>query len=338
MQSLALLQKDLKNNDLAPIYLWHGEDRYSLREGVRLIKGSYITEDPSGSGIEILAGKDVSAEEIVYAANTSSFFASRLVIADEIPFFSSETTGSDSQDLERLLMYCEEPNPNTCLILIADKINKKRKLYKAILKNGKVYEFSYPKRYQEWQTWVEEGVKARGKMIRPSEAGFLIEWSGHYTGVLDREIDKLVSYLGEREEITRADISNICIPMAETTVFAMLDAIASGASEKALQKLAEVLTREHYLKVHTMIVRQIRLLLAGTIIRARGGTVEELMEKTGIRSPFEGNKIFRQAGRFSPAKLERTLQDCLETEIALKSGIRNPQLLLEMMVIRFCKH
>ncbi|NLI92420.1 MAG: DNA polymerase III subunit delta [Peptococcaceae bacterium] len=352
--SLETVKKDIQNNLISPVYLWYGEDRYSLAEALKILKEVFLREDPSGCGIETYLGKEISPEEVVEASNTSSFFSRRLVIVDDIPYFnqgkgnsnSGETNrreeiesseGSEGSNLDRLINYCQNPNPAACLVLISEKANRGRKLYKEIAKAGKVLEFTYPKGQTEWLHWVQKEAKIRGKIINASAASFLVESAGHHTGILSQELDKLCLYVGDKPEINQDDISAVSIPLIETSVFAMLDAIAAGNSSTAIHRLTEVLSQEYFLKVHTMIVRQIRLLLAGSILRQRGGTVEKLMEITGIRSSFEANKIFRQAAGFTPEKLCLAMEDCLKTELSLKSSGGNPHLLLEMMVIRFCQ-
>jgi len=353
--SLETVKKDIQNNQIPPIYLWYGEDRYSLTEALKALKAVFLAEDPSGSGIEVFLGKEITTEEVAGSANTSSFFSRRLVIVDDIPYFSQGKGKADGQEddgtrletdpageaegpnTDRLLAYCQNPNPATCLVLISEKVNRGRKLYKEISKAGKIIEFAYPKGQAEWLAWIAKETKAREKNIKPSTAAYLLERVGHNTGILSQELDKLCLYIGKKEDISQADIDAVCISLIETTVFAMLDAIAAGNSREAIQKLSDVLSQEYFLKVHTMFVRQIRLLLAASVLRQRRGTVERFMEVTGIRSPFEGNKIFRQAAGFTPEKLCRALEDCLQTELALKSSGGNPHLLLEMMVIRFCR-
>lgn len=353
--SLEILKKELANKQIPPAYLWYGEDRYSLAEALKLLKDFFRAEDPSGSGIEIFPGENLVAAKVIEAANTSSFFARRLVIVDDLPYFKqakgendskeeeepeadSAWTGNQNEDVEAFLAYLENPNPATCLLLISEKVNKGRKLYKAMAKAGQVLQFSYPKGQAEWLKWIQKEVQARGKKINPATASFLLEWVGHHTGILNRELDKLVLYGGEKKEIHKGDIEAVCVPLIETTIFAMLDAIAAGKTGDALQKLKEVLSQEYHLKVYTMIVRQVRLLLAASLVRRRGERVDEFMKIAGIRTPFEGNKIYRQAAHFAPQKLAEALEDCLQTELALKNSGGNPHLLLEMMVIRFCQN
>lgn len=353
--SLEKLKKDIQNNQIPPIYLWYGEDRYSLTEALKALKAVFLAEDPSGSGIESFLGKDITTEEVAESANTSSFFSRRLVIVDDIPYFSQGKGKADGQEDEstkpvtdpagegegsnsdQLLAYCQNPNPASCLVLISEKVNRGRRLYKEINKTGKIIEFAYPKGQADWLAWIARETKARDKNIKSSTAVYLLDRVGHHTGILSQELDKLCLYVGKKEDIGQADIDAVCISLIETTVFAMLDAIAAGNSREAIQKLSDVLSHEYFLKVHTMFVRQIRLLLAASVLRQRRGTVERFMEVAGVRSPFEGNKIFRQAAGFTPEKLCRALEDCLQTELALKSSGGNPHLLLEMMVIRFCR-
>ncbi|UWG96880.1 DNA polymerase III subunit delta [Dehalobacter sp. DCM] len=351
--TLDAVKIDIANNKIPMIYLWYGEDRYSLMEAVTTIKRHYLQEDPSGSNIEILNGKEHSQEDIVQVANTTAFFSGKLIIVDDFQYFNSgrskgnidtdseneelESAGSDKgSDSEALLAYCQNPNPSSCLIVITEKVNKGRKLYKEINKCGKIIEFPFPKGQTEWIAWVQKEARQNGKSLNTTTASFLLDWAGHQTGILSQEIAKLALYTGEKQTIGVDDIQKICLPMIETTVFAMLDAIASGNKKEALRKMQEVLGQEHYLKVHTMIVRQIRLLLAASIWRSRRGTVNDFMETAGIRTPFEGNKIFQQAASFSPSILAKAMENCLQTELALKSSGGDPQLLLEMMVIRLC--
>jgi DNA polymerase-3 subunit delta len=346
--SLEAIQNDIQNNLVPPVYLWYGEDRYSLVEARKALETFFEREDPSGSCIESYSGKEISVEEVVQTANTLSFFSRRLVIVDDIPYFNQakgssdngensggETAAGESEGNDAALLagYCQSPNPSTCMLLIAEKVNRGRKLYKEILKTGRILEFSYPKGQGEWVNWIMKETRRKGKTIKSPAASFLLEWAGHHTGILSQELDKLCLFTGSRPEISREDIRQVSIPLVETTIFAMLDAIAAGNSREAIQRLTEVLSQEYFLKVHTMIVRQIRLLLAGSILRKRGGSVETLMAVTGIRSSFEANKIYRQAAGFTPEKLCKAMEDCLQTELALKSSGGSPHLLLEMMVI-----
>lgn len=347
--SLEQVKKDILNKQIPPLYLWYGDDRYSLVEGLKLLKEFFQTEDASGTGIELLAGKDVNPSDIVDRANTASFFSRRLVIVDDIPYFDQKTKVAEINDenddadieetlnLDILIEYCHDPNPGTCLVLVSEKVNRGRKLYKAFAKAGSVIAFNYPRENQEWIDWIQQEALVCKKVIKSNTASYFLECVGKHTGILRQELDKLSLYIGKSSEITKQDIDAVCITLIETKVFAVVDAIAARNTNQAIQRLTEVLTLEHPMKINTMIVRQIRLLLAGSILRKRGKTAKELMEVMGIRTPYEGNKIFKQAARFSPDKLALAMEVCLQTELALKNSGGDPHFMLEMMVIRLCQ-
>jgi len=132
MRPRETLQKELDQGNLAPLHLWYGEDRYSMIEALKQVKQIFLENDPSGSAIEIYTGKDVQRySDIIAAAQTPSFFARRLVVVDGLDFEKSEAEG-----LEALTAYCQDPNPDNCLVMLAGKVNRTRKLYKAMSRQG----------------------------------------------------------------------------------------------------------------------------------------------------------------------------------------------------------
>lgn len=332
MREIEQIKMAITAGKLPFVYLWYGEDRFLLKEALQVLKQAYLADDPSGSGIETVSGRETVPVEIVERANTISFFASRLVIVEEIPYFLD----GQNHDLEPFYGYFLNPNPNTCLLFWADHIHKGKKFYKAIAQNGEILEFTSPKRAQDWVQWVQTEVQTRGKQMSRETVTFFLEWAGHQAGTLSRELDKLTIYVGDRGRIQEEDIRAVVTRTVEATVFELVDAVAGRSAPQALQKLHEVLREEHPLKVLTLIVRQIRLLLGANALRRQGGNVSEAGNILGIRSPYEAQKIWQQAQKLKEGDLEEALTACLQTEIALKTGGGDPVLLLEMLIIRFC--
>lgn len=252
--------------------------------------------------------------------------------------FLHEPEIPSEQAWEPLLDYLADPNPGTCLVLISPTIHRGRKLTKAVEKVGKVLEFAYPNknRLEDWVEWVQKEASTRGRSIDKTTAGYLVNRAGHHTGILSQELDKIAIYLGERQEIGKEDVQALSVPLIETGIFDMLKAVAERNTKEALRQLNEVLSYQYHMAVHAMIVRQLRLLLMAAISRRRRESVERFIEVAGIK-PYEGHKVFRQAGYFTPEKLAEGLADCLETELAIKSSMGAPPFLLELMVLRLCR-
>ncbi len=332
MRSLEQIKESIAKGKIPTVYLWYGDDRFLIREGLKVLKSFYCMTDPSGSGIESVSANDLSPREIVDSANAMSFFPNRLVIVEDVNYFQD----GKAAELEPFYDYFAHPNPMTCLLFITEGVHKGRKFYKLINKTGEVIEFCTPKRAQEWQVWLQAELKARDKVMNRQAASQFIEWTGHHTGVLSQELDKLAVFVGERRQITLEDIQAITPQSIEMNIFNLLDAVAGRSAVKALQALCEVLRKEHALKVLGMLVRQVRLLLGCDSLRRQGGNVTEVPAALGI-SPFEAQKVWQQSTRFSTEQLSRALSECLNTDLALKTGGGDPGLLLEIMIIKFCR-
>lgn len=331
MHEIERIKESIVKGKIPPVYLWYGEDRFLIQEALQVLKSFYFMTDPSGSGIERVSAKELSPLGIVERANTISFFANRLVIVDEVTYFQDGQTA----DLEPYWGYFSNPNPATCLLFIAESVHKGRKFYKAVDRVGGILEFCAPKRPQEWLAWVQSELKVREKLMDTHVATRFIEWAGHHTGVLSQELDKLVIFTGDRRKITLEDIQAVTPRTMEASIFDLLDAVAVRTSAKALKTLREVLREEHPLKVLALLVRQVRLLLGCNALRRRGGNVAEAPALLGI-SPYEAQKVWQQSVRVSTDVLAQALSECLNTELAFKTGGGDPGLLLEMMIIKFC--
>jgi DNA polymerase-3 subunit delta len=70
-------------------------------------------------------------------------------------------------------------------------------------------------------------------------------------------------------------------------------------------------------------------------LRARGGNVAEAPSALGI-SPYEAQKVWQQSLKLSNGKLSAALSECLNTDLALKTGGGDAGLLLELMLVKFC--
>ncbi|SPF34647.1 DNA polymerase III, delta subunit [Candidatus Desulfosporosinus infrequens] len=332
MREIERIKESVAQKKISPVYLWYGEDRFLIQEALRVLKSFYFMMDPSGSGIETVSAKELSPASIVERANTMSFFANRLVVVEEVTYFQDGQTA----DLEPFLDYFSNPNLLTCLLFRAESVHKGRKFYKALDRAGEILEFCAPKRPQEWLAWTQSELKARGKSMDTQVATLFIEWAGHHAGVLSQELDKLVIFIGDRQKITTEDIKAITIRTLEASIFDLLDAVAGRSTAKALQTLQDVLRVEHPLKVLALLVRQVRLLLGCNALRRRGGNGAEAPSALGI-SPYEAQKVWQQSSRLSNEQLSRALFECLNTDLALKTGGGDPGLLLEMMIIKFLK-
>lgn len=323
--------KQAIESNLPAVYLWYGEDRFLIQEALKVIKKHFLKEDPSGSNIEVVSAREMPPLAIVERANTFSFFSGHLVIVENIPYFQE----NEGQDLQPLIEYMLNPNPQTCLLFWAESVHKGRKFYKALEKNGVVIEFALPRKAYEWQAWLAEELRVRNKTMDSGTAERFLARVGHQPGILVSELDKLVAYIGEQQKITLRDIDEITNTHVEASIFDLLDAVGQRSASKAVGKLQEILQEEYPLKILATLSGHLRLLLGALSWRRRGGNGTELASALGI-NPYRAQKVWQQSAKLSENYLIEALTLCLDTELAIKRSKGEPALLLEMMVMKFC--
>jgi DNA polymerase III delta subunit len=107
--------------------------------------------------------------------------------------------------------------------------------------------------------WISQAAETHGKTMAPQAARMLAEWIGADLARLDGEIEKLVLYVGDRKEISSADVSAVAVATGGYEPFALTNAIGRRDTRKALTILAAMLTsRGEEIKTLGMLAWHVR--------------------------------------------------------------------------------
>ena len=125
--------------------------------------------------------------------------------------------------------------PGNCLIVTTDTIDKRRKVYKTISKIGVVIDCSVPKGSRkvdkDSQTAVMKEIadailSENDKSLAPGAFKLLCEVTGFNLRTFCGNLEKLISYIGDREQITQNDIQSVLKRTKKDPVYAFTNAIA----------------------------------------------------------------------------------------------------------------
>jgi DNA polymerase-3 subunit delta len=134
-------------------------------------------------------GRDSTIEDIVSAAKRYPMMAERQVLI-------IKEAQDLSRNIEKLVGYAENPQPTTILVLNYKykKLDKRKKLHKAIAKSGLVYESKklYDNQVGDWIRRVLNGKKYQ---IEPKASQMLVEFLGTDLNKIANELDKLMLIL-----------------------------------------------------------------------------------------------------------------------------------------------
>jgi len=311
--------------DLKPVYLIYGSEPLLLDRAVRRLKDRLAKVADLDFNMETFDGDSASADEVTNAANTMPFMSERrLVIVRGVDKLSAA-------DQAALAAYAKDPAPYTALVLVAAKVNRGSKLYKAVDALGGASEYPAPKR-GEYPSEVTKLFSEHGKRISGPAARALVDAVGRDLRRLDTEVDKVVAYVGDRATVDVDDVSAV-VSAGAVTVFEFLDAMGSRDPGTALRLLSRLLgAGESVHGVLAMSVRHVRNLLGARALMDRRARVEEMAPALGM-APWQVRNVVDQASNFTQGELKKALCDAAATEAELKSGAVDGSIVFERWVI-----
>jgi len=342
------LVNSLERNLVSPVYLLYGEETYIRNEVVNMFPDRLLPAEVRDFNLDILDGRETGPEEIATLAATLPFMAEkRVVIVKEAEFFKTrrknKEENADAVKDEKspagenaLLEYLNAPAASTCLVITAGSVDKKKKLYKAIEKNGQVVEFS-PLKGKELTLWLERRFTGAGKKIEPAAAAELITAVGNNLHQLAGEAEKLISYTGQRSQIKKEDVAAVAGKTVELSIFELVDAVGGCSYEKAVRMMREMVTYgEPPVRLLFMIVRQFRLLLQVKVLYGAGCDEKQISGRLQLH-PYVTGKCLRQSRNFTREELEKALEEILATDVAIKTGRQEPLPALEILLAHLCR-
>lgn len=301
-------------NQRLPIYLFFGEEDFLADEKIGELRAKFANH-------ELLDGENLTLESLSGALCSHSLFGGeKLVVVRDVV----------NQD--DIISRLENITQGTTVVFHLSNVDKRSKFFKWIDEHGEVEEFRTfaPWEQRELLEWIEDRTRRGGKKISGEGARLLQEVCGNSLRRLANEVEKLITYVGERGEIREEDVAALALP-GETSAFALLDALRGKNLKKSLS-LFQLLLRngEDLFQLLSLMATQYRLML-------QIKSLPEGLSGTGkIKgSPYFIRKCSDNLGRFSLEELKNDLQRLLETNLQLKTGEQQP-VVFELLLTSLC--
>jgi DNA polymerase-3 subunit delta len=175
-------------------------------------------------------------------------------------------------------------------------------------------------------------VGEQGGRIEPAAVNVLAVYVGNDLRLLDHEIDKLLTYVGEERPITKRDAELLVGYVREANIFHMVDALGTRDTRRAMELVEQLLDDgQAPLYLLHMITRQFRILLQVKELLGKGTAAEDMRSLLGLH-PYVLEKATQQARNFSNSQLETIYHQLLELDVAAKTGAMEDRLALNMFV------
>lgn len=357
-----------------PVCLIHGEDDFSVSRRAKVIWQTWCA-DIGGMDHEMIdaavgnSGEALKAiSKLREALNTLPFFGSgKVVWFKDCSFLAEDRTSKAAAVTEELSALAEDLKKfkwdGVRLLVSAGKADKRRQLFKTLESIGAVEFFSALEESRDWavraERAAEDNASATGKEFTSGAAAELVAMIGADLRQIFQEVEKLAAYIGERSEITRADVAAVTTRNKHARAFALAESLGDRDLPRALRCLDEELW-----EVRLDPQRSAIGLLFGLITKVRTLLIARAMLDAGLLRPVESYQQFQtqlqrlpantlpsdrrlnptlnpfglfkalsQARRYSIAELTAALERLLDANMRMITSRQEPSMVLQPVLV-----
>lgn len=324
--------------DKKTVYLFYGDDRYSLNQKLKFWQDEFVKKYGENS-LEIIDGARLDAD------NFSTNLESLPFLSDKRLVLVKDFLDLGKEDKQKQIASAIENTPDFCLLIFQEnEVPKKTNpIYKKISKIGTLQEFKslMP---TEITKWITDKAKKENIKISFFTANYLTQQCGPELWTISNELDKLALFANGKE-ITKEMIDDICIPSLTSSIFKLTDEVAQKNAKASLRTFRILKDSGQELNgIFFMLVRHFRILTQVEELVNKGESAAEITKKLK-QHPFVIQKTSLQARNFNRQKLVEIYEEMLAIDKGVKTGIiksfkgdnREFELAIEKFIINCCK-
>lgn len=312
------LFKELDSKSFRPFYVIVGEETFQIGEIIERLKSAVLGQSASsdfqyeaweGEGLDG-GNLRASLEEL---PGLFSDGGPRLVICRT---FEKASAGA----LEVLDGYFTNPVETTVFVMVASKIDKRKAWIKHLETSAGVLEVDEPQD-REWPRWHGYLEKKIGKKIEGEAWERLVATSQKRLATLWSELQKVATFVGDRNVITSADVALLAAGEAGEDIFGFAEDVVYRRAERSFRRFHNLLREgESEVKILSILVRQFRIIQQYRSLAKTGVTDPKVVgPQIGVH-PFFVSKIASQSKLSTDESLTHTIQRLAEADYRLKTG------------------
>lgn len=321
------LYRDLEQKQFSSLYFLFGEEPYLLHQSMARFKYAILDPNTVDFNFNQYYAGDADISHVRDAVEMLPMMApQRLVILRE----AQELADREWAELEHVI---QTPVPSTVFVILASRIDKRKKAMRLLLDKAECVEFKKPYENQipAWIKYIADSLE----LELSAEASHLLhKLVGNHLTEIESELRKLGDYVGEKRRIEVQDVAAAVSRTREENVFDFARAIGEANQVKALEQLVHLLDQgQSEVGIVAMVARHMRILM--TIKKGQeeglyGGKLASMAQVP----PYFLDQYLEQTRLWTIRKIEQTLAVLSETDKALKSSPLSSHIWLENMVLK----
>jgi DNA polymerase-3 subunit delta len=328
--TLDQLISQARAGQLPSVVILTGSERLLVDRALSALRKGTIGDGPAGFNDDVFQGQGLSAQRVTQAARTLPMMAQkRFVLVRNL-----DAAATEEQEL--LAEYLRAPSPDTCLVLVAEKLDGRGKLSKLGREHAVWLELE-PPRAHEVAALAQKEARARGHALSEAAAEALSEAIGPDLAALSDAVERLSLFVGAAQPIGAEHVEACVTQLRTESIWSLVDAVGERNAAKALSAAASLLgDREPPLRILSLVARQLRILAKLRHALGQGLRPQEATQSAGA-PPFKARELCAMAQRFDEPRLARAFALLAETDLALKgSKVPGPRV-LEGALLALCR-
>lgn len=306
---------EIGRGNISPVWALHGPEKLLIDRVVLALRDALVPPALRAFNYDVFdAAERPDVGRIASAAKTLPMMGKKRLV------HVKSVDALKAADLETLQPVVENPQPETVLLLVGDKIDARLKFFAQVKKKGVLEKFEPPYENQ-LPMWIDREARARQLNLAPGTAQRLADVVGRDLGRLASSLELLGLYAGPGNPIKADDVDELIADARERNVFELCDAVYGGQRTRALTALRRMIEgRESTIGMVAMLARHARQLLR---IRALGPNPSPSEVASGLGlAPFFARPLAEQARRFTEAGLSRALVALADADQDLKGPVK----------------
>jgi DNA polymerase-3 subunit delta len=318
------------HGNIKPVYLFYGEERYLINELQKRLVSAVLQPEEHDFNLDILYGSETDGPSVAAACAAFPMMAARRVVIVR-----------DFEKLPRkdpLMAYAKSPNPSAVAVFVCnDRPRMNTNPYRAIAKHGEASEFKAI-RERQLPAWVETKLKAAECTADNRAVEMFCALTGTDLQKVDLELEKLITFVGDRGRITREDVLQVGGHSREYNVFELQKSVGEQDFPRSALIMERMLQRSSNRRGEAAMILSV---LASYFIKLKKlsgcqekrSSSKELASAIGV-PPYFVRDYQVALRRIGHAGLHRAFESLQAADYELKGGSERGEDLILMLLLR----
>ena len=269
------LSKFLDSEPLPNLFLAFG-DEFLTRKAFDRIIARLVPDKRRELSYGLLEGTDATLSNVKERISTYSFEDLVVLGLKNATLFPAPTApkvpGFSKEDIDAFQEFIKRPFPDGhSLVVTTENADRRRSLFKVVKEVGLVVDCTVPKGSRKddktqqaaiLRQTMESVLDASGKGIDGDAVDMLMDRTGFDPATLSDNLEKLVSFIGQRASITMADVAAMVRRTRKDAIFELTNAVCDRNAATSLFYLKSLLDAGvHPLQIVMALSNQFRKLV-----------------------------------------------------------------------------